>query len=181
MTKNKRIIIDKKNRKLSIKARCDQQKQLMLSIWLILWTLAGLGIISQFFFPAQDGLVIYLIILLSFWIYFEYKVFDAFRWRKYGEEIIIFDDDYMSIENCIAGRGIPHRFEHSWMKNLRMVEHRDKSFWQTMNSSYWNVGQEGLTFEFKGRQIFFGRELNAGESKEVLSFLKSQLNLRTTQ
>ena len=175
MPDNKRIKTDKSTCQISIGAFYDKQKQNLLTLWLVLWTIAGLGILSQFLYPMQDGLMIYLFVILSFWVYFEYKVLDAYRWRKYGEEVILFDGEYMSIENRIAGRGIAQQFDLSWIKNLRIVEHKEQYFWQAMNQAYWNIGQESLTFEFKGKEIYFGRDLNPIESKDVLKFLKSQL------
>ena len=60
MTDKKRVNIDRKARQIYIRAYYEQQKQQLLTLWLVLWTIAGIGIISQFFFPTEDGLVILL-------------------------------------------------------------------------------------------------------------------------
>jgi len=170
-----RIQVNESASEIQIKAFVDKQKQGMLTLWLILWSVAGIGILSQFFGPMDDNFIIYVVVWLAFWVYFEYKAVYAFRWRRYGIEIISSDKEFLSIENQIAGRGLAQQFEKSWIKNLRMVDKKDTSFWQSMNQSYWNIGQEGLVFEFKGRDFYFGRDLNPEECKKVLKYLKKIL------
>lgn len=176
MQNNKRIQVDKSASEIRINAFYDSQKQVLLTFWLVLWSFAGIAILSQFIYPMQDGLMIYLIVYLAFWAYFEYKILYAFRWRKYGKEIISSDGEFLSIENRIAGRGLAQRFEQSWIKNLRIADRDEQSFWQIMNQSYWNIGQEGLVFESKGRDFYFGRDLSPEECREVLKFIKNRLS-----
>ncbi|MEQ8323844.1 MAG: hypothetical protein RH916_04135 [Vicingaceae bacterium] len=157
---------------ITINAYYNTGKQRILALWLVLWSLAGFAIITQLFLPMEDGMFTYFVVYIAFWVYFEYKVIYAFRWRKYGQEIISVEGDSLALENRISGRGIPLKFELEFVKNPRPVEVSETSFWHSMNQAYWNIGQESLVFDYKGKEIYFGRELNDSEQKRILKFIQ---------
>lgn len=173
--KSNRVLINEQEKEISIDSFVESSKQNLLTIWLFLWSLAGIGIISQFFSPITEGLTIYLVVWLAFWAYFEFKVIYAYRWRRFGKEVIKVEEEWISINRVIAGRGIPQKYELSWMKNLRLNDNKKSSFFTAMSQSYWSPGNEQLTFDHKGREIFFGMELSESESKFLLKTLKQMI------
>jgi len=158
-----------------IKSYFDVGKQNMLILWLILWTIAGIGILSQFFFNQPDGFTIYLIVWLAFWAYFEYKVIFAFMWRKNGLERIIVKDDVVTINREISGRGIPELCNRKSIKNLKLKEIKETNFISAMNMAYWKPGGERIVFDCEGRSIHFGMELNDKEAKNILMHFSKSL------
>lgn len=166
---NERISINQDGEfEITIKSYYDNNKQNMLVLWLILWTIAGIGILSQFFFDQVEGFTTYLIVLMAFWSYFEYKIMLAFRWRKYGLERIVIKEDVVYISREIANRGIPEIYEVNWIKNLKVKEKEESNFITDISKAYWNLGEEKIIFDYKGKVIRFGMELNEHEAKKIV-------------
>lgn len=171
-----RITVEKKpETEISIKAYFDSQKQFLLSLWLILWSAAGIGIISQFFTPISSDLTIYLIVWLGFWAYFEYKVIYAYRWRKYGVEKLFFDEESLMISREIAGRAIPAGYIKANIKNVRLYKPESVSVFIALSQSYWSPGDPKLVFDYQGMEVYFGLELSDQEAKRLVDLIKKEL------
>ena len=172
-----RIEIEK-NEKLTIriKALYNKGKQSILFLWIILWSLAGIGIMAQFFLPHDEDMNAYLLVWLAFWIFFEYKVISAYRWRKWGEEVLIIEKGEILLVKKIKERGIPRRFEVNFVKNIENLKEADNLFVKMMSEAYWNVGKESLVFNYKGKDVFFGKELDEQDSNVIQKLMVSYLN-----
>ena len=169
MMEEKRVEINKNGTlEVVIHAYQDHAKTNLLMVWVILWTLAGVGIISQFFVDQVEGFTTYLIVWLGFWAYFEYKVIYAFRWRKLGLERIRLDEGILQISREIAGRSLPARYEVDWIKNFRLKTVNEKNITYALSKGYWNPGDERILFDYKGKEILFGMELAENESKKLV-------------
>ena len=83
-----RIKINKSEDKfeITIKSFINNKKQKLLLVWIVLFSFCGLAIISQFFGNYNAETKVFFGVYIAFWIYFEFKVIYAYRWRKYGEE-----------------------------------------------------------------------------------------------
>ncbi len=112
---------------------------------------------------------------MAFWAYFEYKVIYAFRWRRYGLERIVIKDEAIYISREISGRGIPQKYEMSWIKDLRIKEVKETNFIAAISRAYWNPGAERIVFKYKGKEIWFGMELNESEAKRILKVLEKKI------
>lgn len=174
---NNRIEIEKENNlKIKIKALYDKSKQSILMWWLVLWSCAGIGIVAQFFIPHEESMTTYLVVWMGFWGYFEYKVIYAYRWRMWGMEEIILEGDQMILMKKIKERTIPRVFEVNLVSNLEALKEEENSFVKMMSSAYWNIGKESLVFEYKGKDVFFGKELDEKDSNNIQKLIKSYLS-----
>lgn len=159
-----------------IKAYFDSSKQSMLVLWLILWSIAGIGIITQFFIPQPEGFTTYLLVWMAFWAYFEYKVVYAYRWRRFGQERIRIENDTLLISREVSGRALPGKYEVNWIKNLRKREVKENNIVHALSKAYWNPGDERIMFDYKGKSIYFGMELEEKESNNLIKDLNSRLD-----
>jgi len=176
MSGEKRIQISKGDTlSISIPAYFDPQKQVLLIAWLIMWSFSGLVIAYQLFVPQKDDITTYLLVWLVFWLYFEYKVIKAFRWRKWGKELLELNENQLIISRVNSKHVVNVKYDIEWIKDLKLTEVKPMSFLYNMSSSYWNPGQEKIEFSYKGREVYFGMELNDTESQEVVSSLKHHL------
>jgi len=156
---------------IEIAAYYDNQKQSLLILWMILWSMAGIGIASQFFFPGTEDMKMYLFVWLAFWLYFEYKVIYAYRWRRFGKERFYFENDRLIISREISGRSIPLPYEADFIKDMRIREENPRAFFTAMSQSYWSPGGEKIIFSYKGKDVFLGMELSNAESKMIVKTL----------
>ena len=97
-----RVNISKDNNKLEIiiNAFYDDKKQKMLFVWIILFSLCGIAILFQFFEDYDAGTKVFFGVYVAFWLFFEFKVIYAYRWRKYGfEKVIIENNQLILVKN----------------------------------------------------------------------------------
>src|SRR5690606_41077265 len=83
---------------ITISPNYNQQKQNLLVVWLVLFSLCGAAIISQFFFDYPTNTKIFFIVYLVFWLFFEFKVIYAIRWRRSEEHT----SELQSRENLVC-------------------------------------------------------------------------------
>lgn len=173
----KRVIIEKKKDifTLTILAFKDEAKQKMLLLWVILFSVCGVAIFSQFFEDYEAGTKVFFGVYIAFWMFFEFKVIYAFRWRKYGLEYLTIEDEELILTKQIGKRGLTQKYNKSQIKNLRVFENGDSDFVKSMNTSYWNINKYSLAFDFDNKIIPFGIDLDEEEATNVLAAIKKEL------
>ena len=163
---------------IDIKAFFVSSKQSMLFFWMMAWSFCGAYAISQYFVIDNQRDRLMIIIYAAFWAYFEYKVVHAFRWRKWGREQIIIEKDRMSITRLIGERGMPRYYDLEYIKNIGPLKTNERNFFHSMNSGYWNVGDEKMSFEYKGKVIPFGMHLDEKNVRELTKKIKHEVQDR---
>lgn len=157
-----------------ITGKIERSKETLLLSWLIAWTFCGLMVLYAMFFQSlSKEEKLYLVIFLSFWGYFEYKIIKVFRWRKWGKEYIMIADGKLSIKKSIKEFGKADEYFLDNIKNLKPVEKSKTSFFQYLEKSFWVMGDECIQFDYQGKTIKFGMQL---EQNEVLPVLKLLTN-----
>jgi hypothetical protein len=164
---------------LTIPAVNKADKQSWLFAWVILWTFCGLVMFYQYTVEhADENFITFLIIWTGFWFYFEYKVVYAYRWRKFGKEIITFKGEHLTLLRLVGKRGIPRSYHLEYIKNVRLFDSGANSFFKVMNDSYWIISGEQLAFDYQGKTIVFGLELSERDAKAAYKWLTNQLTSR---
>lgn len=141
----------------------DENKQRLLLVWLIAFTIGGLAVISQLFIDVDSELKIMIMVFAFFWAYFEYKVLKAYRWRRSGKEKLIFAENKLYYGRLIGNRGFMHPYNKDLLGGLKKVDISEKNFFAAMGDSYWVISGEKLAFSYAGKQIPFGLRLNKAE------------------
>jgi hypothetical protein len=170
-----RIAINKteKNLTITIKAFLDEKKQRMLLIWMVLFSFCGVAIITQFFGDYDKGTKVFFGVYVAFWLFFEFKVVYAFRWRKNGLERIIIENEEIILIKEIGKRGITQRYPLNEVKNFRIFINEDTDFVKSMTSSYWNINKYTLAFDFNETPVPFAIDLDSKKAKHILKEIKS--------
>lgn len=165
-----RVEIDKSDNGLlvTIKAFKDEAKQKMLLVWIILFSLCGIFILAQFFYDYDRSSKLFFAVYLAFWMFFEFKVVYAYRWRLLGVEKIKISSSEFSLTKEIGKRGITQVFELNEVGNVRLFESDEHSFIKAMNSSYWNINKYSLVFDYKNQPNPFAIDLEKNEAKKLL-------------
>jgi len=174
----KRISIKRKEDEISIVilSSVDKTKNMLLFIWFFLWTLSGIIVITQYFMLTDPDTKAAIIVWLGFWAYFEYKIFKAFMWRKFGLEKIKLREGTLFYKRDVAGKGKIKVFEVDFIKDMRMIEPRENYFLESLNNSYWMVAGEKLAFDYYGKEIRFGIQLEVTDAKNLFNVIESEIN-----
>lgn len=175
---SERVSIDRHADRTSvvISARLPKGKEALLVAWFACWLLAGAYIIyARTQLPEGDVLRQYLLAFLAFWLYFVVKVGRATLWRLKGFELWRLKDGVLTIKDSIFGYGKANTYFVENIQKLGALNIDVTSFKHQVNDSFWTIGGERLGFEHLGRKVIFGKGLNEGEAKRVLSVLQDVL------
>ena len=117
---------------------------------------------------------------MAFWLFFEFKVIYAYRWRKYGLEQIILNQKQLILIKEIGKRGITQQFDLDNIQKVEKFDSGENAFFKSMNTSYWNINKYTLSFKIEDNLVPFAIDLNEEESKKLLKkihqFLKNKSN-----
>ena len=173
----KRISIKQVDNGLSIVilSSINKTKNLILFIWFFLWTLSGIIIFAQYFIVPDPDTKTAIIVWMGFWAYFEYKIFKAFMWRKFGVEKIKLREGKLFYKRDVSGKGKIKEYEFDFIKDLRIIEPKENSFFENLNNSYWVIAGEKLAFDYYGKEIRFGIQVEEKDAKELYKVIRNEL------
>jgi len=173
----KRISIKRTENEVSIVilSTADKTKKTLLITWFVLWTLSGIVVLSQFIRIPDQNTKVAILVWLGFWAYFEYKIFKAVMWRSYGVEKIKLRENKVFYKRDRAGRGKINAYEFDFIKDLRIVQPKENSLMDNLSNSYWVIGGEKLAFDYYGKEIKMGLQLETADANALLKVLKKEI------
>lgn len=153
----------------------DKKKLTLMLLWLMAWTTCGIIVFANYFRLTDQNSKLFVIIYLSFWAYYEYKISRAFIWRKFGKEKIWVKDSILNYQREINGRGKVNQYELQLINDLKPVDIKPGSFSDLMEQSFWIKGGEKLEIWYQSKVIRFGMQLNEKETALVLKDLSQAI------
>jgi hypothetical protein len=174
----KRISVKRSDNEISIVivSQSEKLKNILLFSWFFIWTVSGIVVMSQYFKAPDPNTKVMLIVWMGFWIYFEYRIFRAFMWRKYGVEKIKLRENKFFYKRDVAGKGKVKVYEFDFIKDLRIIEPKENSFADSMSNSYWLVAGEKIAFDYYGREIRFAMQIEDVEAKALLKLIRKSMD-----
>lgn len=173
----KQISVKQKDQELSIVilSTVNKVKRTILFCWFFLWSACGVIVFTQAFLIKDENTKVAIIVWLGFWAYFEYKIFTAYMWRKFGMEKIKLRDNKLFYKRDVAGRGKIKVFEYDFIKDFRIIDKKENSFLDILNNSYWVVGGERIAFDYYGKEIKLALQVDEGEAEGLYKLLKQKI------
>ena len=172
-----RISILKKEKLLSIVIlpTTDTKKLAVMFLWLMAWTICGILVFTNYFAVQDKDTKLFIIVYLSFWAYYEYKIMRAFIWKKWGREKIWIQDGLLHYQREINRRGKIKEFNPELISNLGIIDTDEKNFSDFFNQSFWIKGGERLEFSYAAKNVRFGMQITTEEARSILKDMISYL------
>lgn len=173
----KRISIKRSEKETSIVilSTVDKAKKRLLFTWFALWTICGLIVAVYYFFLKDQQTRVAVIVWLGFWAYFEYKTLMAVRWRSSGMEKIKLKERKMFYKRDVGGKGKVKVYEFDFMKDFKVLESKDNSFFENLNNSYWVIAGEKLSFDYYGKETKIGLQLDDADAKALFKLINGKI------
>ena len=177
-----------KSTSIIIFPKIERWKEWLLTFWVMGFTFVGavmiyllfggvysLEVVSDNVEDTRDQQLVYTIVFLGFWFYFEYKTVKALLWYKFGKELVKIDTEALSIKKSTFGYGKANRYFFENIKNFHHNKPDDTSFGQFFESAYWSLGIDSLVFEYFGKSKSFGRRLDEKNSRLLMRFIDDRI------
>jgi len=148
-------------------------KNLVMQVWLALWSLCGALVVYQLFTTTDSNTKVICIIYMGFWSYFEFLILRIYRWRKKGKEEIEVFKDKITITRLTNNKGLPVEFLLNEISNLRIdLNQKQNMFAKMLFDEYWTAGNECIIFDYNLKKHGFGLQLNEVDAKKVFKNIK---------
>jgi len=176
-TIGKRISYVRKENELSIviSAYSEKAKNSLMISWFIAWTLGGLAVAVYLFRIHDNQTRAMMLVWMGFWLYFEYKVWKAYTWRKFGKEIIKIEKSHFFYKRDNRGAGKVGDYSTEFIQDLAKYKGRQGDMVSNFMNSYWVVAGETLSFNYYGKEILFAMQLDEKEVSALLKLIKEEL------
>lgn len=168
-----------------ISTKVEKWKESLLYGWLMLWVLVGIAIsyvlVSGKYLnevtkiEEKNQLQLFLVIFLVFWAYYLYKIIRVYVWRKKGVEYFKLDKDVLIVKKAFGKIGKAHSYQYSNMSPVKILEQKANSYSVVMQGAFWDIGNERLSFEYQGKSVIFGIQLDPEESKKLKEFINLEI------
>jgi hypothetical protein len=169
-----RISILKKEDVLSIVilSATDRKKVTFMLLWLIAWSVCGIIVFANYFKLQNQDAKIFVLVYLSFWAYFEFRILRSFAWKRGGKEKLWVQNGIIHYQRQINGRGKIREYNLELVDDLKILELNPGSFSDYINQSFWIKGGERLEFTYQGKHVAFGMQITDDEARTILKDLK---------
>lgn len=168
--------------------KIQRWKEWLLTLWVVGFTFIGavmiylllggiysLQVVGDNIEDIRDQQLVYLIVFLGFWAYFEYKVVKALLWYKFGKELVKIDRDALWIKRSVLSYGKSHQYFFENIKNFHQIKHDDTGFAQFFENAYWSLGTDALAFDYFTKGKSFGRKLDEKTAKLLMRFMDDRI------
>ncbi|MGZ3882751.1 MAG: hypothetical protein ACXVPQ_09190 [Bacteroidia bacterium] len=153
----------------------DKKKLWLMFFWLMAWTVCGIIVLANYPRMSDPNAKLFIIVYLSFWAYFEYKIIRAYTWKKFGKEKLWIKQGKLFYQQEVSGKGKIAEYDLELVDELRFIELSNTSFADSFNSSFWVKGGERIEFQCQAKLIRFGLQLSDEEAGEVIRKMKRYL------
>ncbi len=157
-----------------IAASVERYKETLLITWLFFWTCSGAYFIAQLFTPLPRETKLFMVVLLTFWAYYEYRIGKIFMWRKFGYESIKFIEDKVVIRDVVRGRGKTNEYFIDNIQHFAKLG-LENGWVKSMDQSFWVKGNGYIQFDYQGKLITFGKQLKEDEVSSLLQLVQKEL------
>jgi hypothetical protein len=173
-----RISILKKEKLISvvILPTTDRTKLRLLFLWLFAWTVCGIIVLANYFTIHDQNTKLFIIIYLSFWLYFEFNIVRAFIWKKFGREKLWIQDGILHYQREINKKGKVQEFNLDLVHALQIIELKPSRFSDIVNQSFWIKGGERIEFNVQAKTIRLGMQLSDKEAIELMNEVNQFVN-----
>ena len=113
--------------------------------------------------------------IIAFWAYFEYKVGKTFLFRKFGKEKMWIKNGKLFYQREINKKGKIKEYDPSLINELEILKPNRGDFFVQMQESFWVIGGERLMFRYAAKFVRFGLQLTDAEANKVFKELSKEL------
>ncbi len=163
---------------LVISSKIESWKEGLLAAWIVCW-LISMGVFTwQLFQTNGDKEKIILFVVLMFMFYYAIRIIKVFAWRKWGMEYLRFTDDEVTYKRAIKKYGKAHVFYYENIKDVAIITKEDGSIAKVLENSFWVMGGERVTFEYLGKFVKIGVQLNDEDGEAFGKYFNEQIKRR---
>lgn len=157
---------------ITISGKIAKDKFATLVIWFVLWTIAGIAVISQLATITEESTRTFVWVWLAFWAYFFYRTGKAVLWRKQGAEKIVINPEYFSFYNDVPLGTKGWKVNTAQIRNFQNLTIDRNNLVASYFESFWVVGGETVGFYADEKLYSVGKQLPKNDVEKLKNFIE---------
>lgn len=173
------FVDDKKKTTIVIYPEDISWLKAVFGAWVAMWYAIGAIVIwSLFAFSYSEQEIIVLVVFLTFWSYYAFRVTKSYFWILWGKELIKIDEVSLTYKRSIRkyGKAVPYYLEN--ITKMRVFQPKERSIQAAWEKSPWIRGGERVEFDYMGKVIRFGNKLNEKDTALLFKYVTKKLDDR---
>ncbi len=172
-----RISVLKKSDLLSIVIlpTVDKKKLGYMMLWLAAWTVCGVIVFANYFSIQDQNSKLFVIVYLSFWAYYEFKIVRAYSWKRWGKEKLWIQKGILHYQREIRNKGKIAEYNIELINDIKLVEVSESNFSFFMGQSFWIKGGERIEMTYQAKTIGLGMQLKTEEAQILLKEIQDAI------
>lgn len=147
-------------------------KEALLTTWLVAWLLVGVAMGYVWTDTDDRDLKLAVVVFGVFWAYYLWRVGRTWLYRRGGNELIEVKGDTLNLKRSFFTFGKTHSYFIDNIRNFEIIEVSPRSWAHHYEKGWWVLGGQRLSFEYFGRRVVFGMQLNEREANEVFNLVR---------
>lgn len=157
-----------------ILGKIERWKETLLITWCLAWVFCGGIVINEYIVATDREMRMGLLVFLMFWAYFLFTIGRITLYRKGGNELVRIEGDKLILKRSYFTFGKSKTYFIENIDKVVNLELAEKSIAFAFENTWWVLGGYKLAFDYNGKQVKFGMQINNSER----DFLRNLLNKR---
>ena len=143
------------------------QRRLLL-LWIICWTACGIWIMSHYRWAQSENEKLFLIVYLSFWLYFEWSITRVYLWKRFGNERLWIKNGRLFYSQKLLKPGRISSWPLNTLGECEAIEYKNHGFNESISQSFWMMGHPRIQISVPGRTLRLGYQLKPNDVSSVI-------------
>lgn len=152
----------------------DKKKLALMFFWLLAWSVCGVIVFVNLFKIQGRDAKLFIIVYLTFWFYYEFKIARAFIWKRFGKEKLWIKKGILYYQREVQSRGKIQEYNLDLVSDLKLSE-TGTGFAESLSNSFWVKGNERIEFQSQSKTVRFGLQLSDEEAEKILKEIRKFL------
>lgn len=153
----------------------ERWEKAVLSIWTLLWLTVGVYFILELLASDDRNFKLFVLVFLSFWLFYMSKAVKIMFWRLYGYNSILILDDKLIIRNFNWLKSVEKSYFVQNIEKVEVLELKEKSLNRAYYSGFWVKGLDMISFTHKGKKINCAPQISSLEAQNIAYKLNKRI------
>lgn len=146
---------------------------------MILWWLgiSACGVVFAYYWQSTSAQsdAIFFGVATAFVLYFMVRIGKTILWRLIGKEMLLINEDGLSLKNAYGNYGKAKSFIPENVKKLYLIPYNVGKFMEFMDRSSYVIGGDTIGFTYQGKEHRFAKQLEEKDAKVLFRLIDKSL------
>lgn len=156
---------------LVIKPHITVWQRRILLLWILCWTACGIWVMTQYTRIQNQNEKLFIIMYLSFWLYFEWSMLRVYLWKRFGKEGLWIKDGQLFYNQVRLKSNSIQSWPLQSLGSCEAVTYNPNGFNEIISQSFWMKGHPRIQISCPGKRLCFGFQLDVKTTQALIKHI----------